>query len=234
MKRFGLIGGLSWHSTMDYYALINEMTNKFYGDNSNPPLRLVNLNQREIHDCQRRQDWGSIARILTEAAIELQTLQVEGLAFCANTPHQVYEQVQEKISVPILHIADAVGKSCQQQNIRKVGLLGTVFTMEKGFIKDALKEGYDVTCLTPGEAERRKIQRLVYEDLSVKNFSTATKQYFLEIIQNLVGEGAHSIVLGCTEFPALLRGSSLPCPTINSLDCHAREIANFIIDEGDV
>ncbi|MBL4831061.1 MAG: amino acid racemase [Aliivibrio sp.] len=231
MKKFGLIGGTSWHSTIDYYSLINEMTNKNFKNNSNPPLRLVNLNQKQIHDCQRRDDWDSIANILTGAALELQSLQVEGIAFCANTPHRVYKQVQEQIDVPILHIADSVGEFCQKQKIQKLGLLGTVFTMEHGFIKDILLEKYDVTCLIPQKTERQEIQRILYDELSMGNFSTEARQYFLEIIKKLADKGTQSIMLGCTEFPILLRDSSTPCPMINSTQCHANAIVNFILNK---
>lgn len=231
MKKFGLIGGTSWHSTIEYYSLINEQTNKIFKNNSNPPLRLINLSQKEIHDLQRQNDWDSISKILTNAALELQSLQVEAIAFCANTPHRLYDQVQANINVPILHIADAIGKNISQMKQSTVGLMGTIFTMEGDFIRGPLRQKYAIETLVPEPSVRMEIQRILYEELSHGTFSNKTQQFFLNIINDLISKGAQSVIMGCTEFPILLADTTSSVPLINSTQCHTKEIVDFILEK---
>jgi len=138
MRKLGLIGGTSWHSTVEYYATINRFINDRHGDNTNPPLRIISLNQKQIHDLQRSDDWDAIADIFIRAALELQGVGVEGIALCANTPHKVFDQLHTSLSIPILHIADAIGATLEKDGLDTVGLIGTRFTMSQDFIKGRL------------------------------------------------------------------------------------------------
>ena len=134
MKTLGMIGGTSWHSTIQYYRHINQATNDHYGDNTNPPLILFNMNQSMIHALQRKEDWNQIAELITDAAERLQKAGAEGLIFCANTPHKVFELVTAKIKTPIFHICDATSAAIAANGLTKVGLIGTRFTMEQAFM----------------------------------------------------------------------------------------------------
>lgn len=232
MKKFGLIGGTSWHSTVEYYATINRLINDRYGDNTNPPLRIVSLNQREIHDLQRTDDWDSIADLFAGAALELQEVGVHGIALCANTPHKVFDQLRTAVSIPILHIAEAIGEVLDKDGLDEVGLIGTRFTMSQNFIKGILTDVYQVKTFVPTLSEQNKIQNLIYNKLSVGVFDECTKAFILGIIDSLSARGARAIILGCTEFPLLLKGAQCPVPPIDSMECHCEAIVRYILDEG--
>jgi aspartate racemase len=232
MKKFGLIGGTSWHSTVEYYATINGLINDRHGDNTNPPLRIISLNQRQIHDLQRSDDWDAIADIFAEAALELQGVGVDGIALCANTPHKVFDQLRTAVSIPILHIADAIGATLEDVGLDTAGLIGTRFTMSQDFIKGRLADRYQVKTVVPTVSEQSEIQNLIYEKLSVGVFDECAKEFILGIIDSLSKRGARAIILGCTEFPILLKGTQCPMPLIDSLKCHCEAIARYILDEG--
>ena len=231
MRKFGLIGVTSWHSTVEYYAMINRLINDRQGDNTNPPLRIVSLNQKQIHDLQRSDDWDFIADIFINAALELQGCGVEGIALCANTPHKVFDQLSQSLSVPILHIADAIGATLKTAGWDSVGLIGTRFTMEQDFIKGRLLDRYQVKTIVPAVSEQREIQELIYNELSVGMLKDDTKDFFLRVIELLSARGAQSVILGCTEFPLLLNDANCPVPLIDSLKCHCEAIVRYILAE---
>ena len=229
MKKFGLIGGTSWYSTAEYYGLINKSVNTLYGNNTNPPLYLINLNQNEIQSYQRSDDWDSIAQIYIERSMELERIGVEGLAFCANTPHKVFAEVAKRISIPILHIADSIAKKAKAQQLSQLGLLGTRFTMQDGFIKNVLTEKHGIRTIVPEHEVQLKIQRCVYEELSVGKLLASTQSFFKGIIADLVSNGAQGVILGCTEFPLLLKNVACEVVLIDSLKCHCDYIIDFIL-----
>lgn len=182
MRKFGLIGGTSWRSTIEYYATINGMINDRYGDNTNPPLRIVSLDQKEIHDLQRADDWDAIADIFVSAALELQSAGVDGIALCANTPHKVFNELSNSLSIPVLHIADAIGTALKEDGLHMTALLGTRFTMSQDFIKGRLLDRYETRVVVPTVSDQDKIQRLIYDELSVGAFKSDTREFFLEVI----------------------------------------------------
>ncbi|MEB4592761.1 amino acid racemase [Candidatus Thiothrix sp. Deng01] len=231
MRKFGLIGGLSWHSTVGYYTTLNQRVNERYGDNTNPPLRLVSLNQKQVHDLQRADDWGAIADILIGAARELQALGVEGMALCANTPHKVFEPLSRAVACPIIHIADAIGAPLAQAGLRKVGLLGTRFTMSQDFIKGRLFAQHQLQTLVPEADVQQEMQERIYNELVVGAFNASTRAFCLDRIEALAEQGAEAVILGCTELPLLLQGASSPIPLVDSLQCHCDAIARYIMQE---
>jgi aspartate racemase len=231
MKKFGLLGGLSWLSTIDYYRELNMAVNQHFKSNINPRLYVVNLNQKEIHDLQKAGDWQKISHILIKTGRELESLGCEGLAFCANTPHRVYEDVQDKMDIPILHIGDAVGRYIRKIGHKKVGLLGTRYTMEGDFIRSRLENLYSVEVVIPEQEPRRNIQTLLYQEMSRGLFSDEARNYFLQLIEELKSKGAEAAVLGCTEFPILLNHIDTALPKIDSMMCHVDDIAKFILEQ---
>lgn len=231
MRKFGLIGGTSWHSTVEYYSTINQYINDYYGDNTNPPLRLINLDQKHIHNLQRNDDWDAIADIFISAALELQSIGVEGVALCANTPHKIFDQLTASLSIPVLHIADAIGITLKHRGVEIAGLLGTRFTMDQDFIKGRLLEQHLVKTLVPTTAEQVQIQEKIYDELSVGHFEGNTKQFFLDVIDSLSKQGAQAVILGCTEIPLLLSDSTFSILSIDSLQCHCEMIVKFILSE---
>jgi aspartate racemase len=210
---------------------LNKEVNRHFNDNVNPHLYVVNLNQREIHDLQKADDWQKIASILIETGKELESVGCEGLAFCANTPHRVYEDVQNKLNIPILHIGDAVGTYISRLGYKKVGLLGTRYTMEGDFVRSRLEELYSVDVVVPEKEPRLKIQKLLYQQMSRGMFSDEARDYFLRLIDDLESKGAKAVVLGCTEFPILLNNIDAALPKIDSAMCHVDEIGKFILQQ---
>ncbi len=232
MKTFGLIGGTSWHSTVEYYATINRLINERHGDNTNPLLRIISLNQKRIHELQRSDDWDAIAEIFETAARELQADGADGIALCANTPHKVFDRLHASVAVPILHIADAIGAALVKDGVDTVGLIGTRFTMAEDFIKGRLKRQFQVKTIVPTDSEQHDIQELIYHKLSVGVFDDASRAFILQVIERLAQRGARAVILGCTEFPLLLSGVPCAIPLIDSLKCHCDAIVDCILDGG--
>ncbi len=231
MRKFGLLGGTSWLSTIDYYRELNKIVNEQYDSNVNPPLYIASLNQAEIHKLQQLGDWGSIGGLFSEKSKELELIGCEGLAFCANTPHHVHEVVQQDVDIPILHIGEAIGNNIQSREHDRVALLGTRYTMEGSFIKGVLANNFAIDVVTPEESDRLKIQELLYNEMSHGVFSRQAKEYFLSLIDVLKSNGAQSVILGCTEFPILLDGVDANLPKIDSTVCHVQEISKFVLSD---
>jgi len=230
MKTLGLIGGTSWYSTVEYYRNINEAVNDAYGNNTNPPLLLYNLNQHAVHELQKGDHWDAIAALLTESAVRLRAAGAQGIMFCANTPHKVYAQVAKNVDLPILHIADATGAAIRSKGLKKVGLIGTLYTMEDGFIADRLKERYGIETIVPGDSTaRRELHRIIQHELDVGVFKADSKKYVLRQIQELRRRGARGIVLGCTEFPLIIKSADVSVPIFDTTHLHSQMAVDFIL-----
>lgn len=230
MKSFGLIGGLSWHSTVEYYGTINRAVNQHFGNNTNPSLYLASLNQHEIHQLQKEGDWLAITDIIVAAARKLEQCGAQGLAMCANTPHKVYDLLQAAVDIPVIHIADAIASSAKNLDSTKLGLLGTRFTMQDDFIKGRLSNNYKLKTIVPTAEEQEIIHGIFLEKLSMGIFDDESRAEFLRIISALKESGAEAVILGCTEFPLLLRGCDATLPTIDSLQSHCDSIISYILD----
>ena len=230
MKTVGLVGGTSWYSTVDYYRFINKAVNDAYGNNTNPPLIIFNLNQQKIHELQAQNKWEQIALILTDAVNRLRLGGAQAVLFCANTPYKVYEQVSQNSQIPILHIADATGTAIQRRGLKKVALIGTQYTMEDGFIADRLKEQYGIETLVPNSAAARKeLHRIIQKELGLGIFSSKSKQFVLNQIEELKHRGAQGIVLGCTEFPLIIKQSDVTIPVFDTTRLHSQMAVDFIL-----
>src|SRR5882757_3169790 len=230
MRTLGLIGGTSWYSTVEYYRNINTAVNDAYGNNTNPPLLLYSLNQHEIHELQNGDHWDAIAALLTEAAIRLRAAGAQGIMFCANTPHKVYAQVAKNIGLPILHIADATGAAIRRKGLKKVGLIGTLYTMEDGFLADRLRERYGIETVVPSDpAARQELHRIIQRELDVGVFKADSKKYVLQQIEELRRRGARGIVLGCTEIPLIIRSKDVSVPIFDTTLLHSQMAVDFIL-----
>ena len=230
MKTLGLVGGTSWYSTVDYYRYINKAVNDAYGDNTNPPLIIFNLNQQKIHELQALNQWNQIAAILTDAVNRLHAGGAQAVMFCANTPYKVYIEVARNSAVPILHIADATGNAIQKSGLKKVGLIGTQYTMEDGFLADRLKEKFGVETLVPALAPARKeLHRIIQKELGLGIFKPESKKYILGQIEELKRRGAQGIILGCTEFPLIINQSDLTVPVFDTTRLHSQMAVDFIL-----
>lgn len=230
MKTLGLIGGTSWHSTIEYYRDINQACNDLYGNNTNPPLILYSLNQQEIHALQLDGLWDEIAYILSNAVLKLHAAGAQAVLFCANTPHKVYPEVSRRTQVAILHIADATGLAIQQDRLTKVGLIGTQYTMEDGFMQHWLRANYRVEVVAPSSpVVRKELHRIIQKELGMGVFKPETKRYVLQQIAELRRQGAQGIILGCTEFPLIVSQSDVNIPVFDTTGLHSQMAVDFIL-----
>ena len=230
MRPIGLVGGTSWHSTVEYYKYINQEVNDLYGSNTNPPLILYNLDQHEIHALQLSGQWGEITRILSDAVLKLHAAGAQAVLFCANTPHKVYADVSRATGVRILHIADATGLAIEQAGLSKVGLIGTKYTMEGGFLQQWLREHYRVEVIVPSsKAATEQLHRIVQQELGMGVFRPETKRYVLDQIEELRKAGAQGIILGSTEFPLIISQSDVQIPVFDTTRLHSRMAVDFVL-----
>jgi aspartate racemase len=230
MKMIGLIGGTSWYSTVDYYRYINEAVNDAYRNNTNPPLILYNMNQEKFHELQAKGQWDEIAALLIKAAVRLRAGGAQAILFCANTPHKVYPQVSLKIDLPILHIGDATGVAIRRSGLKKVGLIGTLYTMEDGFMVDWLKKHYGIETGVPSSAPaRQELHRIIQQELSLGIFKAESKKFVLQQMEQLRKRGAQGIVLGCTEFPIIIKKHDFDLPLFDTPRLHSQMAVDFIL-----
>ena len=230
MKVLGLIGGTSWYSTVDYYRYLNKAVNDAYGNSTNPPLILFNLNQERIHQLQAEDKWDEIARIFSDAIARLRSSGAQGIVFCSNTSHKVYSQVARTTDIPILHIGDATGLAIRQKGLTKVGLIGTEYTMEDSFMADWLKQHYGIETLVPeSPAARQELHRIIQKELGLGIFKPASKKYVLQQIEELRKRGAQGIVLACTEFPLIIKPEDVSMPVFDTTLLHSQMAVDFIL-----
>lgn len=226
MKKIGLIGGTSWHATIVYYRLINEMVGERIGTQGNPELLIYSLNI----ELMREQNKEKINAKYLEIAQTLQTAGAKALVICANTPHMVYKHVQPQLAIPILHIADAIGKEAQQKKLKTLGLLGNKPTMTGDFISSRLEKEFDVQTIIPDESHIKQNHHYVSNELTQGVFSEEAKTFFLEQMELLRHKGAEGIILGCTELPILMDETDFDLPILATTTLHARMAADFILE----
>ena len=229
MRVLGLLGGTSWHSTMEFYSTINQSVNDHFGNNTNPPLLVFTLNQAEIHRFQIANQWDSIATILVDAALMLNKAGAEAIIFCANTPHKVFDSVQEKLDFPIIHIADATAKKIQEKGLKKVLFLGTKYSMQETFITKRI-EHHGIEVVVPKAQEViDELHRIIITELTYGKIITSSKEYVMDIIQNAKNQGAEGVILGCTEFPLMIFPEELDINVFNTTEIHAMAGVDFIL-----
>ncbi|MGK0374130.1 MAG: aspartate racemase [Arenicella sp.] len=228
MNTIGLIGGMSWESTLSYYQAINLGVKDRLGGLHSAKLVMVSVDFAEIEKMQHLGDWLATAGILIEAARSLEAAGADGFIICTNTMHKVADQVAAEVSIPLLHIADATANVLKRDGLSKVGLLGTSFTMEQEFYKGRLAEnGFDV--LVPNQEQRGLIHSVIYQQLCVGNIRLESKQAYLEIVQDLAERGAQAVILGCTEIGLLIQQSDTDIALYDTTKIHADAAVEFVL-----
>ncbi len=226
MKKLGMIGGTSWHSTIAYYRLVNEGVGDVIGSQGNPELLIHSINI----EVMRRQDREEINAKYLEVSQGLESAGAEALVICANTPHMAYDYVQPLIGIPILHIADATGQEASRLGLKKLGLLGNRPTMTGSFIPGPLKEKYGIDTLIPEAHCLAQAHHYVSTELTRGQFTEEAKIFFLNQIRMLQERGAEGIILGCTELPLLIKPGEAGLPTLATTDVHAQMAVDFILE----
>jgi aspartate racemase len=225
MKKIGLVGGISWVSTMDYYKFINEGVNKKLGGLNFAECLIYSLNFADIQNVT----WTNSYKLLLNACSQLKKSNVDAIVLCANTAHLFADELQTATKIPIIHIGVETAKAINKQGFKKVGLLGTKFTMEMDFYKNKLNEfGLDV--LIPEKQKTRDyIQQTVKEELGVGYINPETKANYITYVQELVNRGAECLILGCTEIPMLIKQSDFAIPVFDTTKIHSQAIVDFIV-----
>ncbi len=232
MKTIGLIGGMSWESTAEYYRLINRGTRDRLGGLNNAKSVLVTVNFHDIEVHQRSGNWVELGLQMTLAAQQLAAAKADCVLICANTMHKLAPDVEAAVSIPLIHIVDATAAKIKQRGVRKVGLLGTRFTMEQDFYGQRLRDLHGIEVLIPGDDDRTIVHDAVYEELTRGILNDATRTEFQRIIISLKESGAEGVILGCTEFPLLVKPEDSALPTFDTTAIHAKAAVEFALASG--
>lgn len=228
MKKIGLVGGMSWESSLEYYRKINKKVSNQVGGLASAACIMYSVNFAEIEDLQRHGEWEKAAAIISDIAIKLETAGADCVLICTNTMHKVADQVQYALHIPLIHIGDATADAICEDTITKVGLLGTSYTMEENFYHERLKDrGIEV--VTPNQPERTELNRVIFEELCQGEFLPESKKKIQVMIKNLQVAGAQAIVLGCTEIPLIIEQDDSPLPLYNTLEIHATKAVKFAL-----
>ncbi len=228
MRTLGLLGGMSWESTLPYYRIINERVRARLGGLHSAKLFLYSVDFAEVEALQMRGDWDAGGALLADAAESLQRAGAEAIVICTNTMHKVVTAIERRVTLPILHIADATASRVTGAGIQRVGLLGTRFTMEQNFYRGRLSDaGLDV--LVPDEAGREHVHRIIYEELCLGVIRQESRVILRGLMQELVARGAQGIILGCTEIGLLVGDGDASVPTFDTTSIHAEYAADWAL-----
>ena len=228
MKTIGLIGGMSWESTVTYYKIINETVKEKLGRLHSAKCILYSVDFQEIEECQANGNWEKSGEILGEAAYNLEKAGVDFIVICTNTMHKVVNQVKEKISVPILHIAEMTAEKILEKGLKNIALLGTKYTMEQDFYKSKLIEK-GINVIIPDKNDIETINEVIYDELCLGTINFNSKKKFLEIVDKLRNKGAEGIILGCTEIGLLIKNEDTDVPLFDTAIIHAEQAAMYSI-----
>lgn len=224
MKTIGLIGGMSWESTVTYYRLINESVNEKLGGLHSAKILLYSVDFAEIAASQAKGDWAQGASILSGAAVNLEKAGADFILICTNTMHKVAPEVQKHIGIPLIHLADATADALISAGIDKVALLGTIYTMTENFYKERLI-ARGISVLIPGETDAALVNRVIYDELCRGVISAESRAQYQRIIEQLQAAGARGVILGCTEIGMLIKQTDSVLPVFDTTQIHARRAA---------
>jgi len=228
MKTIGLIGGMSWESTLLYYQTLNREVSRRLGGLHSARILMHSLDFEEVVRGQRAGDWVSLTRLLRKAAQGLAGAGADCLLICTNTMHKIADEVAAEGLPPLLHIADVTGQAILGRGLRRVALLGTRYTMEQSFYMDRLAR-MGVECIVPPQAQRDEVHRIIFEELCLGDFREESRQTLQNIVADSALRGAEGVILGCTELPLILRATDLSLPLFDTTELHAMAAADFAL-----
>ena len=230
LKTIGLIGGMSWESTVTYYKIINETVKEKLGGLHSAKCILYSVDFQEIEECQANGNWEKSGEILGEAAYNLEKAGADFIVICTNTMHKVVNQIKEKISIPILHIAEMTAEKILEKGLKNIALLGTKYTMEQDFYKSKLIEK-GINVIIPDKNDIEIINEVIYDELCLGTINFNSKKKFLEIVDKLRSKGAEGIILGCTEIGLLIKNEDTDVPLFDTAIIHAEQAAIYSIKD---
>lgn len=221
MRTIGLIGGMSWESSAEYYRILNQGVRDRLGPTASARCLLWSFDFSEIEELQHRGDWDGLGAMLVDAALRLEAAGSDLLLICTNTMHRLAPSVEAGVRIPLLHIADPTAEAIQAAGLKTVGLLGTAFTMEQDFYKGRLTERHGLSVIVPGDEDRAAVHRIIYEELVAGKIEAASRVIYQGIIARMVADGAEGIILGCTEIMLLIGPEDSPVPIFDTTALHA-------------
>lgn len=230
MKTIGLLGGMSWESSAEYYRIVNEEVRQKLGGLHSAKCVLFSVDFEEVEYLQRQNKWTEAGHLLAEAGRALEKAGAELIVLCTNTMHKVIEELEKGVAVPVIHIADATAQKIQEENLSAVGLLGTKYTMEMDFYKSRLTEN-GLAVLIPEERDRNRINQIIFDELCLGEIRQPSKEYYQEVINKLIEDGAEGIILGCTEIGLLIKPEDSPVPIFDTAEIHAKAAVEIALEE---
>jgi aspartate racemase len=231
MKTLGLIGGLSWQSTAEYYRIINSLIQKQLGGNNSAQIVIYSVNFAEVEKLQSEGNWDALETQLYEIGKKLELQGADCILFCTNTMHKVSTLLESKLHIPFIHIIDTTAAVIKANKMTKVGLLGTKYTMKEDFYKSRLLQKHNIETLIPTEDEIEFINYTIFNELVLNIIKPESKSKFLKIISSLVSRGAQGVILGCTEIPLLVQQCDLSTPVFDTTHIHSEQAVNFALSK---
>ena len=229
MKTIGLIGGLSWESSAEYYRLINQEVKARLGGQHSADCLMYSFDFADIEHLQSIGDWESATRRMIDAAQRLEKGGAACLVICSNTMHRMSPQVSESVSIPLIHIADGTAAAIQRDGLNSIGLLGTIYTMEQDFYKRRLIDQYGLNVIVPDQDERKAVNRIIYDELTMGVIRDDSRRVYVDVIDQLAAGGAQAVILGCTEIGLLIKPEHSPIPTYDTTTLHAHAAVDFAL-----
>ncbi|MFC1922781.1 aspartate/glutamate racemase family protein [Chloroflexota bacterium] len=231
MKTIGLIGGMSWESSSEYYRIINQVVRDKLGGLHSARSVMVSVDFASIEELQSQDRWNEATEVMIDTARQVEVAGADFLLIATNTMHKMYSEVQAALDIPVFHIADATGLKIKEYGLDKVGLLGTIYTMEQDFYKGRLNEKFGFQVLVPEKPDRRIVNRIIFEELVVGQVKPESKAEYTRIIYNLIRMGVKGIILGCTEIPLLVDSADVTVPTFDTTYIHAEMAVEIALGE---
>ena len=222
MKTIGLLGGMTWHSTVDYYRLINEGIQRRLGGSSSARCVLYSVEFGEFEELQKAGDWDRLTHLMVDAALKVEAAGADLLIICANTMHRTAEAISAAVAIPLIHIVDAAAAEIRKARLKMVGLLGTRYTMEMEFYRHRLEKKHGLRVIVPDEPDRTRVHDIIYTELTVGLIKESSRLEYLGVIGKLRARGAEGVILGCTEIPLLVKPGDAPIPLFDTTALHAQ------------
>jgi aspartate racemase len=231
MKTIGLLGGMSWESSIEYYRIINQVTRQKLGGLHSAQSVMVSVDFAPIEDLQRQDRWEEAARALTASALQIQAAGADFMLIATNTMHKVYPQIQQALKIPVLHIADATAVKTSQAGLSRLGLLGTIYTMQQDFYKGRLEQRFGLQIMVPEVEDQKMVNQVIFEELVVGRFEEQSRINFQNVIQRLIARGAEGVILGCTEIPLIVNQDLYEVPLFDTTYLHAEMAVEIALGE---
>ena len=231
MKTIGLIGGMSWESSLVYYEIINKKVREILGGYHSCKSVMISVDFAEVETLQHKNDWEALNKIMADAAGKLQAAGADLIVLCTNTMHLCSDAIKSATDIPFLHIAEATGEAIIKKNFKKVALLGTRFTMEKDFYKTVLRDNYSIEVIVPPTEDRKKIHNIIYNELVHGRIREKSRRVYQNIIKDLEKAGAEGVILGCTEIPLLISNDDVDLPVFDTTRIHAEKAVELALKD---